>query len=154
MAVFDRSWYGRILVERVEGFATGEQWQRAYDEIIQFERTLVLEGMILIKLWLQISAEEQLRRFQSRAADPMRAWKLTDEDWRNLEKADQYADAAEDLFRLTDHDLAPWDIIEAEQKRFARVKAIETVNARIEQGFVRWGIPVPQLPAGHEPVAD
>jgi AMP-polyphosphate phosphotransferase len=143
MSLFDRSWYGRILVERVEGFATVEQWSRAYDEILQFERTLVLEGMILIKLWLHISPDEQLRRFESRAADPLRAWKLTDEDWRNREKADQYTAAAEDLFRLTDHDLARWDIIEAEQKRYARVKVLETINHRIEEGFLRWGLAVP-----------
>ena len=138
MSVFDRSWYGRVLVERVEGFASAEQWGRAYDEILQFERTLVLEGVILVKFWLQISPEEQLTRFTARAGDPLRAWKLTDEDWRNRDKADQYADAAEDMLRLTDHDLAPWDLIEAEQKRYARVKVLETLNARIEQGIARW----------------
>jgi polyphosphate kinase 2 (PPK2 family) len=152
MALFDRSWYGRVSVERVEGFATVEQWSRAYDEILQFERTLVLEGMILVKLWLHISSEEQLRRFESRAADPLRAWKLTEEDWRNRDKAALYNEAAEDLFRRTDHDLAPWDLIESEQKRFARVKVLETVNARIEEGFTRWGLPVP--PAGSEPQLD
>jgi polyphosphate kinase 2 (PPK2 family) len=143
MAVFDRSWYGRVLVERVEGFATTEQWGRAYDEIVQFERTLVLEGIILVKLWLHISSDEQLKRFRRREADPRRAWKLTDEDWRNRDKAPQYRDAAEVMFRLTDHDLAPWDLIEAEQKRFARVRVLETIIARIEAGFVRWGLAVP-----------
>lgn len=138
MSVFDRSWYGRVLVERVEGFASAEQWGRAYEEILQFERTLVLEGVILVKFWLQISPEEQLTRFTARAGDPLRAWKLTDEDWRNRDKADQYADAADDMLRLTDHDLAPWDLVEAEQKRYARVKVLETLNARIEQGIARW----------------
>ena len=86
MAVFDRSWYGRVLVERVEGFATREQWRRAYDEINGFERTLADEGTILVKFWLHISDEEQLRRFERREKDPLKAWKLTDEDWRNREK--------------------------------------------------------------------
>lgn len=138
MSVFDRSWYGRVLVERVEGFASTEQWSRAYDEILQFERTLVLEGVIVVKFWLQISSDEQLRRFNERANDPLRRWKLTDEDWRNRDKADQYAHAAEDMLRLTDHDLAPWDLIEGEQKRWARVKVIETLIDRIEEGIARW----------------
>ena len=87
MAVFDRSWYGRVLVERVDGLATREQWLRAYDEINSFERTLADEGMILVKLWLHISGTEQLKRFERRAADPLKAWKLTDDDWANREKS-------------------------------------------------------------------
>ncbi len=138
MCVFDRSWYGRVLVERVEGFATDEQWGRAYDEILQFERTLVLEGVIVVKFWLQISADEQLRRFEERQRDPLRAWKLTDEDWRNRDKAEQYAQATEDMLELTEHELAPWDLIEAEQKRFARVKVLETLIRRIDEGVDRW----------------
>jgi polyphosphate kinase 2 (PPK2 family) len=145
MAVFDRSWYGRVLVERVEGFASVEQWTRAYQEIVDFERTLVLEGMILIKLWLHIDDDEQLRRFEGRQADVLRRWKLTEEDWRNREKNRFYYSAAEDMFARTDHELAPWDVIEANQKRFARIRAIEAVNRRIEQGMRRWGVPVPSL---------
>ena len=90
MAVLDRSWYGRVLVERVEGFATKEQVQRAYSEIVEFERTLVAEGMIMVKFWMHVSPEEQLRRFEDRAQDPLRTWKLTDEDWRNREKRPEY----------------------------------------------------------------
>jgi AMP-polyphosphate phosphotransferase len=101
--------------------------------------------MILIKLWLHVSDEEQLRRFQERAADPLKRWKLTDEDWRNRERNREYDQAAEDMFRRTDHELAPWDLIEAEQKRFARVRAVEIVNARIEQGMRRWGKPPPAI---------
>jgi len=138
MSVFDRSWYGRVLVERVEGFASKEQWSRAYDEILQFERTLVLEGVIVVKFWLHISRHEQLLRFNDRADDRLRRWKLTDEDWRNRDKADQYDAAAEDMFRLTDHELAPWDLVEAEQKRWARVRVLEILNQRIEAGIVRW----------------
>jgi polyphosphate kinase 2 (PPK2 family) len=143
MCVFDRSWYGRVLVERVEGFATDEQWTRAYDEIVQFERTLVLEGMIIVKFWLHISDEEQARRFGGRAKDPLKAWKLTEEDWRNRDRNRDYDDAAEDIFKRTDHDLAPWDVIAAEQKRFARVQVLEALNARVEEGMRRWGVPVP-----------
>lgn len=137
MAVLDRTWYGRVLVERVEGFATREQWLRAYDEINAFERTLHAEGMILVKLWLHISADEQLRRFHKRAGDPLKAWKLTDEDWRNRDKRPQYAEAVEDMLARTATDAAPWTLVEAESKRYARVKVIETVCEAIEAGISR-----------------
>ena len=110
MAVLDRTWYGRVLVERVEGFATKEQWRRAYDEIFGFERTLAAEGMILIKFWLQVSAEEQLKRFRARENDPLKSWKITDEDWRNREKRRPYERALEDMFENTDIDVAPWTL--------------------------------------------
>lgn len=143
MAVFDRSWYGRVLVERIEGYATREQWLRAYEEINAFERTLVGEGMILVKLWLHISSEEQLRRFQRRQRDPLKSWKLTDEDWRNREKREQYREAVEDMLARTDEPNARWDVIAAESKRFARVAVLETVIARIEEGMERHSIEVP-----------
>ena len=132
MAVLDRSWYGRVLVERVEGFATREQWARAYDEIVEFERTLTAEGMILIKFWLHVSAAEQLRRFRSRAADPLRSWKLTDEDWRNREKRPQYEAAVEEMLKRTDHPKAPWYVIPGDDKRYARVAVVETVCNAVE----------------------
>ncbi|MEZ5258196.1 MAG: UDP-galactose-lipid carrier transferase, partial [Ilumatobacteraceae bacterium] len=97
-----------------------------------------LEGVILVKFWLQISEEEQLHRFHRREVDPLRAWKLTEEDWRNRDKSDRYAEAAEDMFRLTDHDLAPWNLIAGEQKRYARVQVLETLIERIEAGIERW----------------
>ncbi len=143
MAVFDRSWYGRVLVERVEGFATDEQWGRAYDEIRSFEETLVREGLILVKLWLHISDDEQLRRFEDRATDPLRKWKITEEDWRNRKRNRDYDAAAEEMFARTDHELAPWDLIAAEQKRYARVRTLEIVNQRVEAGMRRWGAIVP-----------
>jgi AMP-polyphosphate phosphotransferase len=143
MSVFDRSWYGRVLVERVEGFATVEEWGRAYEEIVNFEHTNSLEGVIIVKFWLQISAEEQLRRFEDRQNDPLRRWKITDEDWRNRQKADQYAAAAEEMFERTDHHLAPWDLISGEQKRHARVQVLATAIKRVEQGMERFGTPVP-----------
>ena len=144
MAVFDRSWYGRVLVERVEGFATPEQWSRAYDEIAGFERTIVLEGLILVKFWMHISPEEQLRRFERRARDPLKAWKLTEEDLRNRDKRELYERAVEDMLAKTDHELAPWTLVEADSKRHARVKVVETVNAAIEQGMRERGLPVPE----------
>jgi len=138
MAVFDRSWYGRVLVERVEGFATEEQWERAYDEIVTFERSLAREGMILVKFWLHISPEEQLKRFKRRAEDPLRSWKLTDEDWRNREKRPAYEEALEDMFDRTDHPDAPWHVVEGDSKRYARVKVLETTIQRIEAGMDAW----------------
>jgi AMP-polyphosphate phosphotransferase len=143
MAVFDRSWYGRVLVERVEGLATIDQWERAYDEIVEFERSLCLEGMILIKFWLHISDEEQLRRFKRRERDPLRRWKLTDEDWRNREKRHAYLRAVEDMLERTDHELARWQLVEAESKRFARVKVLETVIREIEDGTAARGFEPP-----------
>jgi AMP-polyphosphate phosphotransferase len=143
MAVLDRSWYGRVLVERVEGFATREQWLRAYDEINGFERTLAEEGMVLVKLWLQISEEEQLKRFKRRKNDPLKAWKLTDEDWRNREKRAEYEEAVEDMLARTDQPYAPWSLIEGDSKRYARVKVVETVIERIEAGMRQWGMEPP-----------
>jgi len=143
MAVFDRSWYGRVLVERVEGLARREQWLRAYEEINSFERTLADEGMILVKMWLHISADEQLRRFERREKDPLKAWKLRDEDWRNRDKRSEYAEAIEDMLARTDQPHAPWHLIEAESKRFARVRVLEAVIERIERGMQDWGIDPP-----------
>ncbi len=145
MVVFDRSWYGRVLVERIEGYATREQWVRAYDEIVGFEETLVREGMILVKFWLHISDDEQLRRFEDRTADPLRRWKITEEDWRNRTRNRDYDLAAEEMFRRTDHEMAPWDLIGANQKRFARVSVLEKLNERIEHGMRRWGSWVPLI---------
>jgi AMP-polyphosphate phosphotransferase len=148
MAVFDRSWYGRVLVERVEGLATIDQWERAYDEIVGFERSLCLEGMIMIKFWLHMSDEEQFRRFKRRESDPLRRWKLTDEDWRNREKRHAYLQAVADMLDRTDHELARWQLVEAESKRFARVKVLETVIREIEEGMAERGFEPPaELPS-------
>lgn len=144
MAVFDRSWYGRVLVERIEGFCTRDDWKRAYKAIVDFEESLCLESLILVKLYMHISDDEQLARFNRRAGDPLKRWKLTDEDWRNREKNRSYEKAAEEMFEKTHHRLSPWDIIAGEQKRYARVAALETVIKRVEEGMARWGIPVPK----------
>lgn len=145
MAVFDRSWYGRVLVERVEGFATDEQWGRAYREIVDFERTLADEGLIMVKFWLHLSPEEQLRRFEARRTDPLKGWKLTEEDWRNRERRADYEAAVEDMLGLTDHPAGPWTLVEADSKRFARVKVVESVVAAIESGMRERGLDVPPL---------
>lgn len=143
MAVFDRTWYGRVLVERVEGFAARDEWKRAYGEILDFENSLADEGVILIKIWLHISPEEQLRRFEARRENPLKRWKLTDEDWRNREKAAEYAAAAEEMFQRTEGRFAPWHVIPAESKRYARVAVIRTVIEAIEAGARRWDFPLP-----------
>ena len=143
MAVLDRSWYGRVLVERVEGLATVEQWSRAYTEIVGFERTLALEGMLLIKFWMHVSDEEQLKRFKAREKDPLKRWKLTDEDWRNREKRPEYENALADMLEYTDHQHARWHVVEADSKRYARVKVIETVIAEVERGMAARGLEVP-----------
>ena len=151
MAVLDRSWYGRVLVERVERYATKEQWTRAYDEIVEFERTLVAEGMILVKFWLHVSPEEQLRRFKSRANDPLRVWKLTDDDWRNRKKRPAYERAVEDMLARTDHDDGRWCLVEGDSKRWARVKVLETTVSAIEDGMSERGFPVPPPPVVPKP---
>jgi polyphosphate kinase 2 (PPK2 family) len=143
MTVMDRSWYGRVLVERVEGFASREQWLRANAEINEFERSLTDEGMILVKLWMHVSSEEQLKRFRKREKDPLKSWKLSDEDWRNREKRPLYLEAIEDMLARTDEPAARWDLIEGESKKYARVKVIETVIARIEEGMRRYGFEPP-----------
>ena len=125
--IFDRSWYGRVMVERLEGFCTEAEWKRAYREINEFERQLVDFGTILVKFWIQISKEEQLRRFQARQETPYKAWKLTDEDWRNRAKWDLYAEAVSDMLLKTSTLTAPWTIIEGNCKWYARVKALRTL---------------------------
>jgi polyphosphate kinase 2 (PPK2 family) len=135
MAVLDRSWYGRVLVERVEGFATKAEWRRAYDEINAYEKALCDDGMILVKLWMHVSDEEQLKRFKAREKDPLKSWKLTDEDWRNRGKRAEYEAAVEEMIERTSTEYAPWHLIEGENKRYARVKVVETVIAAIEKNL-------------------
>ena len=125
--IFDRSWYGRVLVERIEGFCTEAEWKRAYREINEFERQLVDFGMVMVKFWLHISAEEQLRRFEEREHIPYKQWKLTDEDWRNRDKRPQYEAAVEDMLLKTSTVTAPWTVVEANDKWYARVKTLRTL---------------------------
>jgi polyphosphate kinase 2 (PPK2 family) len=139
MTVCDRSWYGRVLVERVEGYASEEQWRRAYDEINDFEASLADEGVIVVKLWLHISPEEQLKRFEARAGDPLKSWKLTEEDWLNREKRPQYELAVEEMIERTDKPHAPWRLVAAESKRYARARVAAIVIEEIEAGMRRQG---------------
>jgi polyphosphate kinase 2 (PPK2 family) len=135
MAVLDRTWYGRVLVERVEGFAAEEAWRRAYQEIVDLETTLAAEGTIIVKFWMHLSPEEQLRRFESRRKDPYRSWKLTEEDWRNREKRPEYEAAVEDMLELTDHPAGRWHVVAAEDKGSAREAVVRTVCEEIEKAL-------------------
>ena len=135
MSVLDRSWYGRVLVERVEGIASEAEWQRAYPQIVQWETGLATEGAVLVKVWLEISEDEQLRRFRARERDPLKRWKLTGEDWRNLSHRAEYEHAIEDMLAKTDHPAAPWHVVAAESKPYARVTVLELVTAQIEEAL-------------------
>jgi AMP-polyphosphate phosphotransferase len=127
IAIFDRSWYGRVLVERVEGFAAEAEWKRAYKEINSFERQLRDFGAILAKFWIHISREEQLRRFEERKAIGYKAWKLTEEDWRNRDKWDAYEEAVEEMLVKTSTVTAPWTVVEGNDKYWARAKVLAKV---------------------------
>jgi polyphosphate:AMP phosphotransferase len=127
MIIYDRSWYGRVLVERVEGFASDAEWRRAYSEINEFEEELVENGAILLKFWLQVSADEQLRRFQDREDTPYKRYKITDEDWRNREKSPEYKAAVNEMVARTSTEHAPWTLVEGDDKPYARIKVLSTV---------------------------
>lgn len=135
VAIFDRSWYGRVLVERVEGFCSEPDWLRAYAEINDFEHQMVESGAVVIKFWLQISADEQLRRFKERQDTEFKRFKITDEDWRNREKWDEYVSAVCDMVDRSSTGLAPWTLVEANDKNFARVKVLRTVCERLENAL-------------------
>jgi len=132
IAIFDRSWYGRVLVERIEGFATTAEWKRAYREINEFERQLVDDGTLIIKLYLQITKEEQLDRFKRREADPLKHWKITEEDWRNRRKWNEHNQAAQDMFEQTSTDHALWNVVAANFKWYARLKVLKTTVRTLE----------------------
>lgn len=133
VGIYDRSWYGRVLVERVEGFASPAEWGRAYDEINEFERQLKAWGAILLKFWVAVDPDEQLRRFTERETNPDKQWKITPEDWRNRDKQPQYAAAANDMFRLTSTEYAPWIVLESTNKYYARIKALRIINETLEK---------------------
>jgi AMP-polyphosphate phosphotransferase len=130
-ALFDRTWYGRVLVERVEGFAKKKEWKRAYREINEFERMLVDDGTVLVKIFLAITKEEQAKRFDEREKNPYKRWKIGPEDWRNREHWDQYVEAAEEMFAETSTAHAPWKVLGADKKWHARVAVLEHVLERI-----------------------
>ncbi|MBS1202143.1 MAG: hypothetical protein H6R22_652, partial [Chromatiaceae bacterium] len=125
--IFDRTWYGRVLVERVEGFCSEADWMRAYDEINEFEEQLARNGAIVCKFWLQISKDEQLRRFEEREQTGFKRFKITPEDWRNRERWEDYERAVADMVDRTSTSIAPWTLVEANDKYFARVKVLRTI---------------------------
>lgn len=131
VCIFDRSWYGRVLVERIEGFASEDEWRRSYAEINDFERQLSEYGTVVLKFWLHISKEEQLKRFNQRKEISYKRWKLTDEDWRNREKWDAYEAAVHDMVERTSTRAAPWVLVEGNDKRFARIKVLKSLCERI-----------------------
>lgn len=133
VAIFDRTWYGRVMVERIEGFCTKEEWQRAYKEINDMEKDLHDAGAVVIKFWMHIDKDEQERRFRERQENPEKQWKITDEDWRNREKWDQYEDAVNEMLLRTSTDYAPWVVVEGNDKYYARVKVLKTVVDAIEE---------------------
>ena len=135
VAIFDRSWYGRVLVERVEGYCSEAEWLRAYNEINDFETQLAEARLVVVKFWLAISQDEQLRRFQARAEIPFKQFKITDDDWRNRDKWDQYRQAVGDMVDRTSTRLTPWTLVAAEDKRHARLKVLETICERIESAL-------------------
>jgi polyphosphate kinase 2 (PPK2 family) len=137
IAIFDRSWYGRVLVERVEGFAKEREWRRAYEEINSFEKQLVEDGAIFVKIYLHISKDEQLSRFKRREADPYKHWKITDEDWRNRRKWSEHNQAAEEMILRTNTANAPWRVIPANFKWFARVEVAKTILGAIEHAGIK-----------------
>ena len=133
VSVFDRSWYGRVLVERAEGFASEDEWRRAYNEINDFENQIVDRGILLLKFWLHISEEEQLKRFKKREKSPYKHWKLTDEDWRNREQWDAYELYGHDVVQYTSTQKAPWILVEGNNKLHARLKVIKTVTEHLSE---------------------
>ncbi|PWG64382.1 polyphosphate kinase 2 family protein [Sediminicurvatus halobius] len=139
LVIFDRSWYGRVLVERVEGLARPAEWRRAYREINDLERTLVDDGVVLCKLWFHIDPDEQLRRFEERLEDPFKRWKMSEDDWRNRARWDDYIAAAEEMFRETDTTPAPWSVIGANHKRYARLAALRVVVEALASAAGRQG---------------
>ncbi len=135
--IFDRSWYGRVLVERVEGFCSPADWMRAYSEINDFEEQLVNAGVVVVKFWLAIDQQTQLERFQEREQIPFKRYKITEDDWRNRDKWDDYTQAVGDMVDRTSSEIAPWTLVEANDKRWARVKVLRTINEALEAAFAK-----------------
>ena len=133
IAIFDRTWYGRVMVERIEGFSTAGEWQRAYQEINDMEKDLYDAGAVVLKFWMQIDKDEQARRFKARQENPKKQWKITDEDWRNREKWNQYEVAVEEMLEKTSMPHAPWIVVEGNDKYYARIKVLECVTEAIEK---------------------
>ena len=133
MAIFDRSWYGRVLVERVEGFTPEEEWRKAYRDIVDFERTIADDGYILVKFWLHMSKKEQRRRFKLLEKDPLKSWHVTEEDWEHHRQYDEYLLAVEEMLERTETEWGPWTIVEATNRWYARIKIFNTIINALEE---------------------
>ncbi|MEG2053911.1 MAG: phosphate--AMP phosphotransferase, partial [Oscillospiraceae bacterium] len=135
IAIFDRSWYGRVMVERLEGFCSTNDWQRAYNEINEFEKMLTDWGAVVIKFWIHIDKDTQLQRFNMRQNTPEKQWKITDEDWRNREKWDEYEVAVDEMLQKTSTANAPWYIVQSNDKKYARVKTLKIITDAIDKAL-------------------
>ena len=143
MAIFDRSWYGRVLVERVEELAPESLWRRAYRDIMDFERTMADDGYVVIKFWLHISKDEQRRRFKSLEKDPLTAWHVQPEDWEHHRQYEEYTVAVEEMLERTETEWGPWTIVEATDRYWAHVKIVETIALRLQEAWGQRGAPLP-----------
>jgi polyphosphate kinase 2 (PPK2 family) len=143
MAIFDRSWYGRVLVERVEGFTAEREWRKAYRDVVDFEHTLADDGYVVCKFFLHISSKEQARRFKLLEKDPLESWHVQPEDWEHHRKYDEYALAVEEMLERTDTEWGPWTIVEATDRRWTRVKILETIVYRLEEALEERGAGLP-----------
>jgi polyphosphate kinase 2 (PPK2 family) len=146
IAIFDRSWYGRVLVERVEKLTPEDEWRNAYRDIVNFERTIADDGYVLIKFWLHISKQEQRKRFDMLESDPLTAWHVQPEDWEHHRKYDEYLRAVEEMLERTETEWGPWTIVEATDRRWAQVKIFETVIYRMEEALKQRHLPLPARP--------
>ncbi|MBQ5360157.1 MAG: phosphate--AMP phosphotransferase, partial [Lachnospiraceae bacterium] len=135
IAIYDRTWYGRVMVERLEGFCSENDWQRAYNEINEFEKELSDWGAVIVKFWIHIDSDTQLARFTDRQNTPEKQWKITEEDWRTREKWDQYEAAVDEMLEKTSTEFAPWYVLESVDKKYARIKALEIVIRAIKEAL-------------------
>ena len=135
IAIFDRTWYGRVMVERIEGFCSEADWKRAYQEINEMEEHMANFGAVIVKFWIHIDKDEQERRFKERMEAPAKQWKITDEDWRNREKWDQYEEVVNEMLKKTSTTFAPWHILESVDKKYARIKALKIIINELEKAL-------------------
>ncbi|HNT54475.1 MAG TPA: hypothetical protein PKG95_07170, partial [Anaerolineaceae bacterium] len=147
IGLFDRSWYGRLLVERVEGFTPRPAWEQAYQDIVDFERTLTDDGYVIIKFFLHISKGEQKKRFKKLEEDSLQSWRVQKEDWEHHRKYDDYVLAIEEMLARTDTEWGPWTIVEATDRYWARLRVLDTVNHRLESALQQRHKPIPEMPA-------
>ena len=144
MGIFDRSWYGRVLVQRIDEFITEDQWRRGYRDIVSFERTLADDRYLIVKFFLHISKEEQKRRFEALAQDPLTSWQVEEEDWKHHEQYDQYYVAVEEMLERTETEFGPWTLVEATDKYWTRIKIFETLVSGMETHLAAHGHEVPE----------